>query len=107
MKKNTKTKAVSEHRQGAEKQISLAGNDPKAPPALISPESMANLVHELQVHQVELEMQNEELLRIQEELESSRSRYLRLYDLAPVGYFTLNEKGVILAWPGALWSINP
>ena len=54
------------------------------------------LVHELHVHQIELELQNEELRRSQEELEASRARYFDLYDLAPVGYITISEKGLII-----------
>lgn len=55
-----------------------------------------SLVHELQVHQVELEMQNEELLQAQEHLAAARDRYFDLFDLAPVGYFMLSEEGTIL-----------
>ena len=54
------------------------------------------LVHELQVHQIELEMQNEELRRGQEEIEESRLKYSDLYDFSPVGYFTFSPAGEIV-----------
>ena len=57
---------------------------------------MAQMHHELRVQQVELEIQNEELRRIQQDLETSRARYFDLYNLAPVGYCNLNEQGLIL-----------
>lgn len=62
---------------------------------VLTPMMTDQLVHELRVHQIELEMQNEELRRIQIALETSRERYFNLYELAPVGYLTLNEKGLI------------
>ncbi len=54
------------------------------------------LLHELRVHQIELELQNEELRLAQLDMDAMRERYFELYDLAPVGYCTLNEKGLIM-----------
>jgi two-component system, chemotaxis family, sensor kinase Cph1 len=54
------------------------------------------LFHELQVHQVELEMQNEELKQAQIKLEDSQRKYFDLYNFAPDGYFTLDKEGIIL-----------
>ncbi len=53
-------------------------------------------LHELRVHQIELELQNEELRLTQSELGASRERYFDLYDLAPIGYVTVSETGVVL-----------
>ena len=64
--------------------------------AALSPAAARDVLHELQVHQIELEMQNDELRRAQLELDASRARYFNLYDLAPVGYCSISEQGLIL-----------
>ena len=62
----------------------------------LSPEEAQVLVHDLRIHQIELEMQNEELRQAQIKLEELKDKYLDLYDFAPVGYMTLNDRGLIL-----------
>ena len=66
------------------------------PQEALSVEGTRQTLHELRVHQIELETQNEELRLAQAELDTIRERYFDLYDLAPVGYFTINEGGRIL-----------
>jgi PAS domain S-box-containing protein len=62
----------------------------------MTPEATLLMLHELHVHQIELEMQNEELQQTKHELDVLGKRYFDLYDLAPVGYITLNEQNLIL-----------
>jgi PAS domain S-box-containing protein len=62
----------------------------------MSPEEIRNLVHDLQVHQVELEMQNEALRETQLALEEARDRFAALFDSSPVGYIALNPKDRML-----------
>ncbi|MBI5591304.1 MAG: PAS domain-containing protein [Deltaproteobacteria bacterium] len=63
---------------------------------VLSLEETRQMLHELRVHQIELELQNEELRIAQAELDIIRARYFDLYNLVPVGYFTISAEGLIL-----------
>jgi two-component system, cell cycle sensor histidine kinase and response regulator CckA len=63
---------------------------------LLDPKTVRQLVSDLRAYQIELEIQNEELRGLQQELEVSKSRFKELYDLAPAGYVTVSEQGVIV-----------
>ena len=65
-------------------------------PGNIPPEDIQQLIHELQVYQIELEMQNEELRRVQLQLAEARDKYVDLYDFAPIGYFTLDNNALVV-----------
>ncbi len=65
-------------------------------PETLRPEEMLQVVHELRVHQIELELQNDELRQAEIEREAARVRFVDLYDFAPVGYMTLSAEGLIL-----------
>lgn len=79
-------------RERAEKLLPKKAKDLSA----IEVNGIKTLVHELQVHQIEIEMQNDELRRAQAEIEESRSKYTDLYDFAPAVYFTLKAGGEIV-----------
>jgi PAS domain S-box-containing protein len=68
---------------------------PRRQPPSPSEVDAGALLHELQVHQIELEMQNEELQRAQAEAEQAAARYAELFDFAPVAYFVLDQAGLI------------
>jgi PAS domain S-box-containing protein len=68
----------------------------KTPPHSKTKSSARRLIHELEVHQIELEMQNEELTRARGELEASHAKYFDLFDLAPIGYLTIGETGIVM-----------
>lgn len=88
-----RSKAANLRRRAGER---LREATPAGPPPRAADE-MLRLIHELQVHQIELELQNEELRQARDESEELVERYTDLYDFAPIGYFTLDPVGTILA----------
>jgi PAS domain S-box-containing protein len=86
------SKEFTRLRLQAEANLKEKKQDFTAPPV----DDPTRLIHELQVAQVELQMQNDELRKAQWEIETSRDRYADLYDFAPVGYLTLDLQGLIL-----------
>ncbi len=93
MKKDKNTSAeAAELRRRAEARLRVAAT--KDAPARTEADTQ-RLVHELQVHQIELEMQNDELRQSRAEVEAGLERYTELYDFAPVGYLTLGRDGAI------------
>ena len=95
-KKKTRSDQTADLRRQAEELARAKAAQAPEDLETLSPEETRQMLHELRVHQIELEIQNEELRRAQAELEASRARYFDLYDLAPVGYFTVSEQGLII-----------
>lgn len=89
MKPKVKKTADSKLRRAAETQ--LAKTKSRAKPSITAEDHTHRILHELQVHQIELEMQNEELYRSRETIEHLLSKYSDLYDFAPVGYLSIDE----------------
>ncbi len=92
MTMTTKPLTAQDLRQRAEELFRASEN---LIPELTSPEEITQLLHELRVHQIELEMQNEELRCAQADLDASQARYFDLYDLAPAGYMTITNNNMI------------
>ena len=90
--KTKNTGKPSELRKLAEQKANLSPENTKH----LSSEKTQQVLHELRVHQIELEMQNDELRTSQSELKAARARYFDLYELAPLGYCTVSEKDLIL-----------
>jgi PAS domain S-box-containing protein len=90
-KKPNVSKKAAALRKQAGKRLRVTGRDVAAMPV----KDVQRLVHELQVHQIEKDMQNEELRRAHVELEAARDRYLDLYDFSPIGHLTLDRQGAI------------
>ncbi|WP_051822824.1 sensor histidine kinase [Desulfonatronum thiodismutans] len=77
------------------KQAEARMAEASGPVESLSPDQMKNLIHEYQVHQIELELQNEELRATQQRLGQIKNRYAELFNNAPVGYLIVDAKGVI------------
>lgn len=92
-KKSSANPPISDLRLKAE--LKLRERKKRSKGSTVPDQDLARLVHELEVHQIELEIQNEQLLQSQAELESTLTLYAELYALAPVGYFTLTRDGTI------------
>jgi len=82
-------------RQQAEEKYQSTQAQRAPDPSTLSPQAVHLMLHELSVHQIELEMQNEELRQSQTQLATEQARYFDLYDLAPVGYLSLDMDGLI------------
>jgi PAS domain S-box-containing protein len=92
MEENTASTGIERSlRDDAEEQLARS---PKISPRFEG-QTAEELIHELQVHQIELETQAEELRRAHLALEESRDKYLDLYEFAPVGYLTLTDKALV------------
>lgn len=95
--KNIKEKSLDVITNESKKKILSKAKTPASdkPDKNVNFESVQRLVHLLQVHQIELEHQNQELRIAQAELEVSRNKYVNLFDFSPIPYFTLDPDGII------------
>ena len=90
MQKTPSPPIDTELRQRAEARLSERGTAADRP---IKETDLRRLLHELQVHHIELEMQNEELQQARDSMEAGLEKFSDLYDFAPVGFLTLDQIG--------------
>ena len=99
-KQDSTPAATSQHtdtlRRRAEAMLAQQAEQPAAPHAVPATTTTEQLIHDLQVHQFELALQNEELQQAHAALDAERARYFELYELAPMGYCTLSDTGLII-----------
>ena len=93
MKKGNNKSETENLRQKAEK---LLNKDPSTAASQLSAIETVKLIHELEIHQIELELQNEELILERSSAKEAAEKYTELYDFAPSGYFTLSNSGEII-----------
>lgn len=88
-------KVTAQHRSAQRKSVAVV-NATETAAADMTPEAMQRTIHALRVHQIELETQNNELRRMQAELDTAQERYFDFYDMAPAGYVTVDHDHRIL-----------
>jgi PAS domain S-box-containing protein len=91
MANQSKNEQFTRLRNAAERTLKKA----RVPSAGVNPAEMETALQELQVHQIELEMQNDELFIANEQVELQRLKFEHIYELAPVGYFILDRRGLV------------
>ena len=96
MKKPPRPASTPPLRVSAETRLRQHSNANNGAGGARSPADTQRLLHEFQVHQIALEMQNEELRRARDEMEAALEKYAEFYNFAPVGYLTVNAQGAIL-----------
>jgi len=94
-KKKKQTTDFTKLRQRAEDILKAISGD-NGYPVRFSPDDMKTLIHDFQIHRIELEMQNDELKRSQKKLDTARTRYFDFFNMAPVGFFSVDEQKLIL-----------
>jgi PAS domain S-box-containing protein len=91
-----RTTTIGDYQRQQQLRVAAQAKLDIGPAGAPTPRSPQDMLHELQVHQIELEMQNEALRQAKLALEESRDRYADLYEFAPVGYLTLSAEGSII-----------